>query len=213
MVSSKAGAAAPRKPAQGTMSRWWGPAMRWNRGAVSSTRGARPSSTDVDPPGRRFADPGGHLVAELNRHTLHLEGMLRELLALLGEGLLLFGAHLGTRRAHAAGRYGVGSVPGPRARQCGEARVELTETLLGRPQIALERVPAKRYVGGEGGVVGARVGRRRERGLLAGGHRVAVRRLAVWCVRVVDTAGGVRPAIDVVRPHRDAQRQPQHHQA
>src|SRR2546427_12260832 len=82
--------------------------------AVSSTRGARPSSTDVDPPGRRFADPGGHLVAELNRHTLHLEGMLRELLALLGEGLLLFGAHLGTRRAHAAGRYGVGSVPGPR---------------------------------------------------------------------------------------------------
>src|SRR5437773_11320914 len=189
MVSSKAGAAAPRSQRKAPCPGGAGLLRDGTGVAVSSTRGARPSSTDVDPPGRRFADPGGHLVAELDRHTLHLEGMLRELLALLGEGLLLFGAHLGTRRANAAGRYGVGSVPGPRARQCGEARVELTETLLGRPQIALERVPAKRYVGGEGGVVGAGVGRSRERGLLAGGHRVAVRRLAVWCVRVVDTAG------------------------
>src|SRR6266705_3672481 len=78
-------------------------AARTGRG-VDPTRGARPSSTDVDPPGRRFAETGGHLVAELDRLPLHLEGMLRELLALVGEGLLLFGAEVGTRRANTAGR-------------------------------------------------------------------------------------------------------------
>src|SRR5262245_43680543 len=107
-------------------------------------RKRRATSANVDPPRRRRAEVGRHLLTEARGVVLHLGGVLRELLALGLERLLLLGADVDGERADAAGRGAALRVLAAGAGERRELRIDVADLPLGGAEVALERVPPER---------------------------------------------------------------------